>query len=326
MSEFVTRYPLLEPGCGITVFSMEGGEINFLGNRVDIKTKIRDCYDKIEDGLEYLTADDQTTRNLKVGLSVTGALAFVAGIAFIGVFSFSLPVLLPVGLVAGGAAIYSGTYTGISFAEDRIGGYCTSKEEYNMGLMENVMAGAWTGVVICDIIQCPPAAAFIFSEGTTSGGVAAVEVASETATATLVQYFPQISQAVTLTALLFQEMQMALNLATGKDVEVAPEENEGVNIEGGESSSDFSTANSYGIDMDNLNFSNTVMNHTGRPYQDSKLLINEIIESEPPVPDPRGTNALSWTVEGTFNGSTGYFELIIDPETNTVWHFVFKSY
>lgn len=68
-----------------------------------------------------------------------------------------------------------------------------------------------------------------------------------------------------------------------------------------------------------------MQNHIGRSYQDSKLLINEIIESKPPVPDPRGTNALSWTVEGTFNGSTGYYELIIDPDSNTVWHFVFKS-
>ena len=84
-------------------------------------------------------------------------------------------------------------------------------------------------------------------------------------------------------------------------------------------------ASNYGIDMDNLNFSNTVQNHTGRPYQDSKLLIDEIIESKAPVPDSRGTNALSWTGEGSFNGSVGYYELIIDPNSNTVWHFVFKS-
>ena len=93
----------------------------------------------------------------------------------------------------------------------------------------------------------------------------------------------------------------------------------------GGSGNDFSTSNSHGIDMDNLNFSNTVQNHTGRPYQDSKLLINEIIESMPPMPDSRGTNAWSWTVEGAFNGSTEYYELIIDPNSNTVWHFVFKS-
>ena len=47
-------------------------------------------------------------------------------------------------------------------------------------------------------------------------------------------------------------------------------------------SSSYNTARSYGIDIDNLNFSNTVQNHIGRPYQDSKLLINEIIESNPP--------------------------------------------
>jgi len=55
------------------------------------------------------------------------------------------------------------------------------------------------------------------------------------------------------------------------------------------------------------------------------LLINEIIENKTPVPDPRGTNAWSWMVEGAFNGSIGYYELVIDPQSNTVWHFVFKS-
>lgn len=86
-----------------------------------------------------------------------------------------------------------------------------------------------------------------------------------------------------------------------------------------------STAGSYGIDIDNLNWSKTVQNHLDRPYQDSKLLINEIIDSSAPVADVRGTGALSWTVTGTFNGSKGIHELIIDPKTNTVWHFVFKS-
>ena len=91
-------------------------------------------------------------------------------------------------------------------------------------------------------------------------------------------------------------------------------------------SNDMSFGNHYGIDVDNLKFSNTVMNHTGRPYQDSKLLISEIIESKLPVPDKYGTSALSWTVDGTFNGSSGYYELVIDPKSNTVWHFVYKSH
>lgn len=82
---------------------------------------------------------------------------------------------------------------------------------------------------------------------------------------------------------------------------------------------------SYGLDIDNLKFSKTVESHTGRPYQDSKLTIKEIIESSAPSPDPRGTGALSWNVEGSFNGSSGQYELIIDPQSNTVWHYVFKS-
>ena len=81
----------------------------------------------------------------------------------------------------------------------------------------------------------------------------------------------------------------------------------------------------YGIDLENLSFSKTVQQHVGRPYQELKLLIREIITSKNPVIDPRGTKALSWTVEGLFNGSSGIYELIIDQETNTVWHFVFKS-
>lgn len=87
----------------------------------------------------------------------------------------------------------------------------------------------------------------------------------------------------------------------------------GVATFAGEGGSKTDLASNYGIDMDNLNFSNTVQNHTGRPYQDSKLLINEIIESIAPIPDTRGTNALSWNVEESYNGSDGYYELIIDP-------------
>jgi len=87
-----------------------------------------------------------------------------------------------------------------------------------------------------------------------------------------------------------------------------------------------SSLNKYGIDVENLNFSETVSGHINRPYQESKLLANEIIESAAPIPDPQGTNALFWKVDGTFNGSVGYYELLVDPATNCVWHFVYKSY
>ncbi len=43
MSEFMKqRYPLAEPGCGLTVLSMEGGEITLFGSCVKIKTTGKD--------------------------------------------------------------------------------------------------------------------------------------------------------------------------------------------------------------------------------------------------------------------------------------------
>ena len=81
----------------------------------------------------------------------------------------------------------------------------------------------------------------------------------------------------------------------------------------------------YGIDIDDLRWSYTVQKHTDREYQDSILLIQEIIQSTNPVKDPKGTDALFWEIQGFFNGSPGTFELLIDPETNTIWHFLFKG-
>lgn len=78
------------------------------------------------------------------------------------------------------------------------------------------------------------------------------------------------------------------------------------------------------IDLSTLKFSDTVLKHTGRPYQESKLLIGETMEEGAPILDPQGGDALFWKVPGTFNGREGTFEVLIDPESNSVWHFLFK--
>ncbi|BDR54519.1 hypothetical protein KIMH_06300 [Bombiscardovia apis] len=50
------------------------------------------------------------------------------------------------------------------------------------------------------------------------------------------------------------------------------------------------------------------------------------MSSQKPVTDPRGVpGALRRDVEGTTNASKGKYELVIDPKTNTVLHFLFKS-
>lgn len=65
-----------------------------------------------------------------------------------------------------------------------------------------------------------------------------------------------------------------------------------------------------------------------RPYIDSNgttLLLDEIMHSTAPVLDSYKPGALRWDVEGTFRGSTGTWELVVDTVTNTVLHFNFVS-
>jgi hypothetical protein len=45
-----------------------------------------------------------------------------------------------------------------------------------------------------------------------------------------------------------------------------------------------------------------------------------------PIPDPQGVaGALRWDVPGGFNGSNGTWQLVVDPKTNTILHFMFKG-
>jgi hypothetical protein len=62
-----------------------------------------------------------------------------------------------------------------------------------------------------------------------------------------------------------------------------------------------------------------------RPYMNSPLTINEIMAAGKPIPDPRGMpGGLRWDVSGTFRGSEGIWELVVNPETEVIVHFNFK--
>ncbi len=63
-----------------------------------------------------------------------------------------------------------------------------------------------------------------------------------------------------------------------------------------------------------------------RPYLNSPLTIDEIMNAATSVPDPGGVpGALRWDVPGTFRSSSGAWELVVDPSTNTIVHFNFTS-
>ena len=98
---------------------------------------------------------------------------------------------------------------------------------------------------------------------------------------------------------------------------------------------------SNAINASELKMSKTVQNHMNdiikkgankgdlaRPYIDSNgttMLVDEIMKGGTPVKDTVLKNGLRWDVEGTFRGSTGTWELVVDTSSNTIVHFNFVA-
>ncbi len=98
---------------------------------------------------------------------------------------------------------------------------------------------------------------------------------------------------------------------------------------------------SNAINASELKMSKTVQNHMNdiikkgankgdlaRPYIDSNgttMLVDEIMQGGTPVKDTVLKNGLRWDVEGTFRGSTGTWELVVDTSSNTIVHFNFVA-
>jgi hypothetical protein len=88
-----------------------------------------------------------------------------------------------------------------------------------------------------------------------------------------------------------------------------------------------------GLDASELTMTRTVENHLAqyakdgtlaRPYGNSPLTIQGIMRAGDPIPDPGGVpGALRWDVPGAVNGSQGTWQLVVDPESKTILHFLF---
>ena len=76
----------------------------------------------------------------------------------------------------------------------------------------------------------------------------------------------------------------------------------------------------------NLNYSKTVLGHLSeRAYTYSTQIIRMIMESATPIKDLSLSNGLKWVVPGSYNGASGVWELVINTETNTIVHYLFRS-
>ncbi|MCL2313512.1 MAG: RHS repeat-associated core domain-containing protein [Firmicutes bacterium] len=85
---------------------------------------------------------------------------------------------------------------------------------------------------------------------------------------------------------------------------------------------------------DKIGKSGTVSTQVGRPYQDSTLMIRNIMQSGKPVLDKSLKFGLKWIVKGTYwnmnkhnikQATQGVYELIVDVLSLRIVHFVFKS-
>ena len=79
--------------------------------------------------------------------------------------------------------------------------------------------------------------------------------------------------------------------------------------------------------VQNFQPTRTVENHIPtRPYIKSPLTAQEIMAAKPPIPDPQGVpGALRWDVPGSYNGSSGTWELVVDPKHSQILHWLFKT-
>lgn len=143
------KYSLVEPGSGVTVFSMEGGEINLFGSYTNIITTGVDTYLPINDSLTSKKIEDKTEQMEKEGSGVTVVLAVLGGVAIIAAPFISIPALglgsLLLGTVCVSAFVETGRYTAETVKNDRITGYDRDIKDFRKGLADSAFAGAQKG-------------------------------------------------------------------------------------------------------------------------------------------------------------------------------------
>ena len=60
-----------------------------------------------------------------------------------------------------------------------------------------------------------------------------------------------------------------------------------------------------------------------RPYMNSPLTIQEIMQAGKGIPDATFKGGVNWKVPGVFRGTQGIWELGINPKTKVIYHFNF---
>lgn len=143
------KYSLVEPGSGVTVFSMEGGQINLFGSYTNIITTGVDTYPPIDDNLTSKKVEDKTQQMLDEGLAKSFLLTLLGGVAiaaapFISIAAVGLGVAV-LGVMCVTAGFKSKEYTVDTVRSDRISGHDTDWEDFRKGFNNSAWEGAKSG-------------------------------------------------------------------------------------------------------------------------------------------------------------------------------------
>lgn len=159
---FKKTYTVAEPGCGLTVFSMEGSEINLFGSYTLISTSAEDFFEPIKDFLHEKFVEEKADTMYHIGVGVAAVLGVLAGVA-IGVavcttFGAALGVavvagdtalkFLEAGFMLAGASLFVDNYTSKTLASDKALGYDRSWPEFAGDMLGKIDEGAVAGSLV----------------------------------------------------------------------------------------------------------------------------------------------------------------------------------
>lgn len=170
------RYALADPSSGLTMLSLEGGELNMFGSYTRIRTTHKESYPVIHDEPTELAVKNNIIGQLITGLAIAAVLAGVAiAVAVTGGMA-----LAPLACALGGAAIGVGAVAIGTAINDSETGYNRSWGEYWGGLITGGCIGFMAGASVYGIIAAVPAAA------TAAGVQASMMLGTSTFTAIVV--------------------------------------------------------------------------------------------------------------------------------------------
>ena len=150
---FKKTYTVAGPGCGLTVFSMEGSEIELFGSHTVISTSAEDFFEPIKDFLHEKFVEEKADTMYYISMVDTVVLTVLAGVAIVGgvIATFAscgaATPLLGLGCVLAGAAVSSYSYMK-TLDRDRTIGRERSWLQFYADRMENDFKGVVGGAAV----------------------------------------------------------------------------------------------------------------------------------------------------------------------------------